>query len=318
MRPGAAALAVFLLTGCAGGRVYENNIRHVCLCAVRTVRAHGYVVQEQDFNQSNGTLVAAFSIPDLKGTMMSGNLTNRAGAFIWNAWEHTKLDTGKGGGKRVRIEERVVAKFKASGGGLLGWLDWNSGNRTTVNLTADVTDYGEGDWVFRRTDRDKAYRESLLKAVTDCLAGRQVVASAPPRLPEPEVMVVEPVPAAQVVSAPGKPKPPVVVRRPPVQVAKVAVPGPEPEPEKLEEREVREMLVSARGSYDGGNYQDAIATLERVTRADPQNAEALGYLGAAYHQVGRNSDAVVVYERYLKLVPGDYRTRDFVEELRGK
>ena len=86
----------------------------------------------------------------------------------------------------------------------------------------------------------------------------------------------------------------------------------------MSEAEIREMLVSARGVYESGNYGGAVTALERVARADPQNAEALGYLGASYHQLGRKADAIRVYEQYLKLVPGDYRTRGFVEEMRKK
>lgn len=298
-------LAGFLLAGCAGGRVYDNNIRHVCLCAVKAVRAHGYVVKEQDFKPSEGTLVAAFSVPDLLGTEMSGSMVKRAGAFVWNAWEHTKLDAGRGKGKRMRIEERVVAKFRASGGGLFSWIDWNSPNHTTVDLTADVTDYGKGDWVINREDRPKDYRESLFTALSDCLAGKQVVAMAPPKRAEPMVVVPEPVVAkTQVLPVTGG------MSSTPVL--------PAGEPGKLEEVEAREMLVSARGLYDSGNYQGAITNLERVAKADPQNAEALGYLGASYHQLGRNADAIRVYEQYLLLVPGDYRTREFVGELKGK
>jgi hypothetical protein len=307
-----AVLAALFLGGCAtGGHLYQNNIRHVCLCAVKTVRANGYVVKEQDFQESNGTLVAAFSVPDLKGTNMIGSLTKRAGSFIWNAWEHTKLDVGTT--KRVRIEERVVAKFRATGGGLFGWLDWNSKTQTTVELTADITDYGAKDWVINREDRPRDYREALLTAMSDCLAGRQVTASALPARPRLVVVeeTAEPVPPQPKVEEKKPKKKQVVASAQKVEVAPI-------EPEKLSESEIREMLVSARGAYDSGNFAGAIATLERVARADPQNAEALGYLGASYHQLGQDAEAVRVYEEYLKLVPGDYRTRQFVEELRGK
>jgi len=312
MRPMAAGLtAAFLLSGCAGGRVYDNNIRHVCLCAVKTVRANGYVVKEQDFQESAGTLVAAFSIPDLKGTQMVGNLAKQAGSFVWNAWEHTKLDTGSR--KRVRIEERVIAKFKAQGGGLFSWIDWNSPSHTTVDLVADVTDYGKSDWVINREDRPKEYREALFTAITDCLAGRQVVAIAPQKRVEALVVVAE------------KPVMPVDTAKPvekPVRTAGThELPGGKvetAEPEKLGEAEIREMLASARGIYEAGNYAEAIKSLERVAKADTQNAEALGYLGASYHQVGMTAEAIAAYEQYMKLVPGDYRTAEFLEELKRK
>ena len=305
--------AVILLSGCAGGRVYDNNIRHVCLCAVKTVRANGYAVKEQDFQESAGTLVAAFSVPDLKQTEMSGSLTKRAGAFIWNAWEHTKLDSGKGRGKRLRIEERVTVKFKATGGGLFSWIDWNSPSHTTVDLVADVTDYGKSDWVINREDRPKEYREALFTAITDCLAGRQVVAIAPQKRVEALVVVAE------------KPVMPVDTAKPvekPVRTAGThELPGGKvetAEPEKLGEAEIREMLASARGIYEAGNYAEAIKSLERVAKADTQNAEALGYLGASYHQVGMTAEAIAAYEQYMKLVPGDYRTAEFLEELKRK
>jgi len=331
--PAAAITVAFLLSGCAGGRVYESNIRHVCLCAVKTVRANGYVVKEQDFQETAGTLVASFSIPDLKGTQMIGSLTNQAGSFIWNAWEHSKLNTGSR--KRVRIEERVTVKFRATGGGLFSWLDWNSRNKTTIDLVADVTDYGKSDWVINRENRPREYRESLFAALAECLAGRQVIASALPKRPETMVVLAESASpkAGETSSVPKRDgTQPVVSSSIPSKTAPMRTNSPltivpvvrknanetVAEPEKLQEGEVKEFMMSARGAYESGNYPGAIERFERVVATDPQNAEALGYLGASYHQMGRNSDAITVYEKYLKLVPGDYRTRQFVEEIKGK
>ena len=310
--PAAAITVAFLLSGCAGGRVYENNIRHVCLCAVKTVRANGYVVKEQDFQETAGTLVASFSIPDLKGTQMIGSLTNQAGSFIWNAWEHSKLNTGSR--KRVRIEERVMVKFRATGGGLFSWLDWNSRNKTTIDLVADVTDYGKADWVINRENRPREYRESLFSALTDCLAGRQVVASVLPKRPEPMVVLAEPVISSSVPSkiAPIRTNSPLPI----VPVVRKNANETVAEPEKLQEGEVKEFMMSARGAYESGDYPGAIEKFERVVATDPQNAEALGYLGASYHQLGRNGEAIIAYEKCLKLVPGDYRTAEFLEELK--
>jgi cytochrome c-type biogenesis protein CcmH/NrfG len=75
-------------------------------------------------------------------------------------------------------------------------------------------------------------------------------------------------------------------------------------------------LVEARKLYERGKYAAAIPLLASVVAAEPDNVEALGYLGAAYYQVKKLDDAIAIYEVYSRLLPSDMRTVEFIEEMK--
>jgi len=316
---GRALLLLFpLLAGCAGSRVYNNDFKHVCLCAVRTARTHGYVIREQEFLDNKGTLVAAISNPDPRGTLIRRNFFQQVGNFFWNAWEHMKFDWGESQGKRARREERITAKVNGRLGPF-GWLGVASEGKAKISLVADVVDYGKKDWILKTTNREKTFRERLYADIGDCLAGRQLAAAIPaPALP---VAPESPAPVVQPAGEEAAAEPPKEVRAPKPTPKPKAGPAPAPPAageEALDERELREMLDRGRQSYEAGNFGEAVLQLEKVLAAWPNNAEALGYLGAALYQAGSLDASIAAYEKYLKLVPGDFRTRDFMEELKKK
>lgn len=312
----ALLLSVFLLGGCAGGRVYDSNIKHVCLCAVRTARAHGYVITGQEFHESSGEMVATISSPDPRREKVRRGFFKRMGEFFWNAWEHTRLEWSDSEARRERREERIVARIRASTGGLFGWLSWHAEKSATVKLTVDVTDYAKRDWIIRRDDREKPFRDGLYADIGDCLAGKRIARTVPAPAFSGTVLV-----ASAEREAP---------RTQPVEPVRTvaAVPAPRPEVEQaaaptaidapVGESEVKMMLDRGRQAFEAGKYSEAVGPLEAVLKAEPGNAGALGYLGASYAQLNRTADAIAAYERYMELVPGDYRTREYLEELKRK
>jgi Flp pilus assembly protein TadD len=76
------------------------------------------------------------------------------------------------------------------------------------------------------------------------------------------------------------------------------------------------LLGKGKASYEAGKFDEAIPVLEKVVVADPESAEAFGYLGAAYYQRRRLDDAIRAYEAYVRLVPSDQRTQSFIETIR--
>ena len=61
------------------------------------------------------------------------------------------------------------------------------------------------------------------------------------------------------------------------------------------------------GTYlaESGNAATAIPMLERATKADPGNVDALNALGIAYSGVGRPDEALLMFERILSVDPRD-------------
>jgi cytochrome c-type biogenesis protein CcmH/NrfG len=75
-------------------------------------------------------------------------------------------------------------------------------------------------------------------------------------------------------------------------------------------------LADGRKRYEDGAWPEAVADLESVVAAEPDNAEALGYLGAVYYQQKRIPESIAAYERYVSLVPSDLRTQEFLGEMK--
>ncbi len=291
--------------------MYPNGINHLYLCAVRAVRAHEYQVREQDFKINSGTLIAARSTPDPKATRMHRGFFRRSWEVLWNLWEHGRFETWDKNlaQRRVRTEERVIVKFRA-GSGWLRWLGWSSKKNTTVKLKADVTDYGGEDWVIRRKHREQALHEQLHRTMQDCLG-----ASGPSRYAakekSPTPVTVAPAdlaPHAQAEAPPPRAEPSEAGEIKPASTPAMTPPA--------ASVELATMLADGRQAYEQGEYQEAISALETVTAVEPGNTEALAYLGASHYQLGQLDSAINAYARYVKLVSSDYRTQEFLEELR--
>ena len=72
--------------------------------------------------------------------------------------------------------------------------------------------------------------------------------------------------------------------------ARAAEPGPEPAP-----------LAAAKRLFDEGHYPEARAALEKITAAEPKNAEALFYLGWTAFRLNQPEETVKLLERATAL-----------------
>jgi len=298
-RPAGILLAAAFAGGCAGGRIYYCGINHSYLCAVRVARVNGYAIRVQDFKPHGGKMVAARSVPDPQETVITRSLLDRAVEIAENAVEKRKVELGKGTAARLKTEERIIVDFKATGGGL-GWLDWGAKDKTMVKVRADVTQYGMSDWIIKRKGREKGFVRSFHEMMDECLKGSVMTSALPAAPPE------EPAKAPRAASPQEAEKP---APAPPAP-EEAALPKPAFDPEKV--------LENAMKDYERGDYRAAGEGLEKVLSAEPRNAEALGYLGAAYYQMGRLEDSLAMYERYLEIVPADAATREFADGLRSQ
>jgi len=310
--------------GCSGARTYPNGINHCYLCAVKVARLNGYQLREQDFHPKAGDLAAARSVPDPKEEKLSRGFFRRFWEVLWNLWEHGKFELWDDdvAGARVKTEQRFTVSFTSRIRGPLGWLGVSRARETRLSIDLDITDYGREDWVIGRKKLDPAERERMYRQVTDCLAfasptayltaaKKARVEAAAPGQPTAQGGT-EPAVATAPAAVPGQPTAQGGTE-PAVATAPATAPtGPAP----LTAEAITELLNQGRGSYEAGKYDEAIPLLERVIAADPENAEAFGYLGAAYYQRRRLDDAIRAYEAYLRLVPSDQRTRSFLEVMR--
>lgn len=324
------------LTGCATSRIYSNGINHLYLCSVRVVRAHGYQVREQDFKQESGTLIAGRSTPDPKSTVMSPGFFRRTKEVVWNAWEHSRFEFwDDDDAVRVRTDERVVIKFR-QGSGWLAWLTHHPKSDTQVTVSADITEYGKEDWVIKRDDKPAEVRDAIFQSISECVsAATPSVYTAKIKAARPAVSlppVVAAVAAPQPVSAVAPAAP--VAAPAPVATAPSATPvtssaavpvGVSPAsatspvvsaPAVVPAADPAGTLNEARKLYERAKYAAAIPMLASVVAAEPDNVEALGYLGAAYYQVRKLDEAIATYEVYSKLLPSDTRTVEFIEEMK--
>jgi len=408
------AVLLLLSCGCAGGRIYQNGINHMYLCAVRVVKTQGYQVREEDFGLKSGTLTAGLSTPDPLETPVSRGFFRQAWEVVWNMWERGEFEFWDKdlAYARIRTEERVIISMKA-GNGLLRWFGWNAHTKTTVKVKMDESEYGRSDWVIRRNAKPDAVKEGVYAALADCLvkpskyaikkyqpkvastAGSELARAAPEEVvpsPAPQVTAPEkavtaaPVPEATVQApappvAPGAGVPPTVGAvpsampagpvpapavpasapseageaaamptpvageargrseadrlasearpaqpgRPPVALVAPgpiatgpvsAVMAPATRPAPVAAADPVKTLADGKKRYEDGAWAEATAALESVLAAEPDNTEALGYLGAVYYQQKRIPESIAAYERYVSLVPSDTRTQEFLDELR--
>jgi cytochrome c-type biogenesis protein CcmH/NrfG len=61
-------------------------------------------------------------------------------------------------------------------------------------------------------------------------------------------------------------------------------------------------LILGRFGIVSGQYDKAVARLEKVVKLDPKNTEAYFYLAEAYNGLGRKDDAIKTFEQCKKLV----------------
>jgi tetratricopeptide (TPR) repeat protein len=79
-------------------------------------------------------------------------------------------------------------------------------------------------------------------------------------------------------------------------------------------------LILGRYGIVSGQYDKAVARLEKVVKLDPKNSEAFFYLAEAYNALGRKEDAVKTFEQCKKLVndPGFSAEIDqYIEKIKN-
>lgn len=322
----AAGLGLFLaLTGCAGGRVYDNGINHVYLCAVRVVRADGYQVRQQEFRKRSGKMVAARSIPDPKKTPIRRGFFTRAAEVISNAIEHSKLEFWDQdlAASRIRTDRRVVAKFKAR----RGFLGLGGAKRTRVEFSIDSTDYGREDWVIKRERIKKGGREELYMALARCLEGARgpvLIASgeqpsekaeaAPRARPAPEkpaTAQILPGPEAEPAAQPAGPSPraepagrkPVASPAAPAAAPAAKAPqSPEPGPAVQPAKKPIE-VASAAPRAAAGPPPETSATPAAPVRLTPEELEEQLERGRKAYEAGKYEKTVQLLEIAIQTDP---------------
>jgi len=68
-------------------------------------------------------------------------------------------------------------------------------------------------------------------------------------------------------------------------------------------RAARPLVVAGISAYESGDYAKAIDNLKRAQQADPSHSPTALYLGLAYLKQNDLSDAIVAWEKYIKLKP---------------
>jgi Flp pilus assembly protein TadD len=65
---------------------------------------------------------------------------------------------------------------------------------------------------------------------------------------------------------------------------------------------------------ENGDYEAAIAALEKAVKDDPKNANAYNFLGFSYRKLGDFDKAFENYERALALEPGHLGANEYIGE----
>lgn len=80
-------------------------------------------------------------------------------------------------------------------------------------------------------------------------------------------------------------------------------------------RDVAEKLERAEMLINNGNPRDAVPILQKVIKADNDNADAYNYLGFAYRHLGEYDKSKQYYDRALE-IDGNHRgAREYLGEL---
>jgi tetratricopeptide (TPR) repeat protein len=64
-----------------------------------------------------------------------------------------------------------------------------------------------------------------------------------------------------------------------------------------------------------GDYAGALASLQKVVAAEPDNADAHNYLGYSYRNLGRYDKSLASYRRALAIKPGHRGALEYLGEL---
>ena len=64
-----------------------------------------------------------------------------------------------------------------------------------------------------------------------------------------------------------------------------------------------------------GDYAGALASLQKVVAAEPNNADAYNYLGYSYRNLGRYDKSLASYRRALAIKPGHRGALEYLGEL---
>jgi tetratricopeptide (TPR) repeat protein len=97
----------------------------------------------------------------------------------------------------------------------------------------------------------------------------------------------------------------------------------EEKPKSPQQEQAFQHFLRAQELYKLGRYREAIARLEAAVKLDPDAPDLWYNLGVVHEKLGDADEAIVAYERYLKLLGPDAdveelkRIRGFIQRLRG-
>ena len=74
-------------------------------------------------------------------------------------------------------------------------------------------------------------------------------------------------------------------------------------------------LGAAQQKIDAGDYRGAIPMLTVITKADPNNADALNLMGYSLRKTGQPDMATQYYNRALAVMPKHLGTNEYLGEL---
>lgn len=83
--------------------------------------------------------------------------------------------------------------------------------------------------------------------------------------------------------------------RPPASAPSAAAAAPAPDPEKA-----KRSFEAGTAAQQAGNLDEAVANFRQAIEHDPELWDAYQYLGQSLYQMGRQSESVMYYERYLQ------------------
>lgn len=76
-----------------------------------------------------------------------------------------------------------------------------------------------------------------------------------------------------------------------------------------------ELLAKAQMAIDAGDYAGALAPLQQIVAAEPNNADAFNLYGYALRSLGRYQEALVQYDRALAIDPEHLGANEYLGEL---
>lgn len=97
----------------------------------------------------------------------------------------------------------------------------------------------------------------------------------------------------------------------------------EEKPKSPQQQQAFQHFLRAQELYKLGRYREAIARLEAAVKLDPDAPDLWYNLGVVHEKLGDADEAIVAYERYLKLLGPDAdaeelkRIRGFIQRLKG-